>query len=82
MDKWLNDIMINIIVLLLNPLAYWIIFLILFSSYRRIKEERKLFGKKIKPHFSELKHTILHTVCFGTIISIMTIFLIFPLQKK
>lgn len=73
MDQWLNNVLVNIILLLLNPLFYWILFTLLLTSHFRVKKERKQFGKKIKGYFSEVKNTILLTLCFGVIISIITI---------
>src|SRR5699024_2700369 len=82
MDLSFNTILINLILLLLNPLTYWIAFTIILSTFRRVREDRRLFGKKIKAHFSEIKHTFLITLCFSILISIASIFFQLELTKE
>jgi len=73
MDQWLNNVLVNIILLLLNHLFYWIVFTLILTSYFRIKKERKLFGKKINSYFSEITSTFILTLCFSIIVSIITV---------
>lgn len=57
----------------LNPLLYWIIPLLLIAGARRIKRDRINFGMKIYSFFSEIKHTFLLALLFGSLISIISL---------
>jgi len=59
--------------LFLNPLFYWSLILLLLTSYRRIKKERRYFGSKIFPFFSEIRETWVVSVIFSIIISSISI---------
>lgn len=77
MSYWLNQIFIYILFMLLNPLTYWFLFLVFLSSYRRRAQERRFFGTKVTPYLSEWKGTIMITIIFSVILSIISI--TFPL---
>src|SRR5699024_11449710 len=57
----------------LNPILYWWILLTLFAGWKRIREERNLFGIKIYDVFSEWKKTWLIAVISGLTISLVTL---------
>src|SRR5690625_7925032 len=59
--------------LFLNPLFYWTLILLLLTSYRRIKKEKRYFGAKIFPFFSEIRETGVVSVIFSIIISSISI---------
>src|SRR5690625_7924594 len=63
--------------LFLNPLFYWSLILLLLTSYRRIKKERRYFGSKIFPFFSEIRETWVVSVIFSIIISSISIVFVF-----
>lgn len=59
--------------LFLNPLLYWIVFLLAFMGWRRIKKERRQFGTKIYPLFKECQGTIFISIVFSIIVSLVAI---------
>lgn len=52
---------------LLNPIIYWMMIVSLFISYKRVKEERKIFNQELFPLGYEYKGSI-HITIFGSII--------------
>ncbi|HLS09715.1 PDZ domain-containing protein [Lentibacillus sp.] len=72
-ESWVMELVKGIGRFFLNPLVYWTIILSLVVSYRRIKQERRLFGQKVFDIFSEWKDTWLVTTIFGLMLSIITI---------
>ncbi|HLQ95555.1 MAG TPA: PDZ domain-containing protein [Pseudogracilibacillus sp.] len=57
----------------MNPLVYWMILLFMFTGYRRIKKERKDFGRKIYPLFEEGKVSWLIPFIASLFLSIITV---------
>lgn len=64
----------------INPLLYWIVFLLFMMGWRRIKKERRQFGTKIYPFFTELKGTLGITIIFSILLSIASILLGFVMS--
>lgn len=55
----------------LHPVLYWWVVLSLFAGWKRIQDERNMFGIKIFDVFSEWKKTWLVSVIFGVFISVL-----------
>src|SRR5699024_2123161 len=70
MEQWGLQLLAALGRMFLNPLLYWLLFLLLISGARRIKNDRINFGMKIHNYFNEMKQTILFTLIFGLFISI------------
>src|SRR5690625_467420 len=70
---WLMEILTGIGKLFLNPLFYWIIVLLALMGWRRIKKERRQFGTKIYPFFTECQGTMFISIVFSIIISLVAI---------
>lgn len=68
--------------MLINPLFYWAAFLTIFVGMKRIKMERKQFGRRIFPVFEEFQHTWFISIVGGIVISLCTILfgIIFTLE--
>lgn len=68
--------------LFLNPLIYWIIFFVLFFSYRRVNREKHLFQKQIFPLGAEIDRSFFIQFLFTIFISILFFILgvTFPLE--
>lgn len=77
-EYWLNQLLINIMFLLINPLTYWFLLLLFISSYRRRKQERRFFGTKVTPYFSEWKGSLVVTLIVAIILSVISI--TFPIE--
>lgn len=69
-ETWLLELAKGIGKLFLNPLLYWIIFLVTLASYNRIKMERRHFGVKVFVRFTELKRTWGPAIIIGLVLSI------------
>lgn len=72
-EAWLIEGIKGVGRFFLNPLLYWVILLVVFTGYRRIKQERMNFGYKVFDIFSEWKHTLPLSIGFGLFISLITI---------
>src|SRR5690625_4028471 len=70
---WLMELLTGIGKLFLNPLLYWIVFLLALMGWRRIKKERRQFGTKIYPLFKESQGTMVISAVFSIIISLVAI---------
>ncbi|WP_165589210.1 hypothetical protein [Oceanobacillus caeni] len=46
-EDWFMEVLKGIGRFFLNPLVYWSILLVVFSGYKRIKDERLDFGSKV-----------------------------------
>jgi hypothetical protein len=57
----------------INPLFYWIIFLMIAVSYKRAKQERKQFGRRISPALEEIRFTLLISIISSIVISLFTL---------
>lgn len=68
---WLIEIAKSLGKLFLNPMLYWGIMLVLLAGSKRIRRERKQFGFKVFPMFSELKGTWLSAILIGLLLSIL-----------
>jgi len=68
---WLEELAKGALLLLANPLFYWVFILVFIAGYRRIKRERQQFGVKIYDYFSEWKGTWLPALLIGLIYSII-----------
>jgi len=73
LETWLIEIVIGVGKLFLNPLLYWIVLLFFIMGWRRIKRERRLFRTKIYPILTESKGTLLVSIVFSMIISLVAI---------
>lgn len=71
---WVMEVGKGIGKIFLNPLFYWSILFLFLISWRRIIEERRQFGTKIFPLFSECRGTLHVSLIFSIIISLLTIF--------
>lgn len=65
----LQEILKTIRLLVTQPLLYWVIFLILVSSYERVERERINFGYKIFDQYVEWRETLLFSIVFGLLLS-------------
>lgn len=72
-EAWLYEFIRSFILLLINPLLYWIIIFVLISGYLRIKKERLNFGIKVFDIFTEWKNTWTVSIIAGIIISLLMI---------
>ncbi|WP_068673606.1 PDZ domain-containing protein [Oceanobacillus sp. Castelsardo] len=72
-EHWLMEAVKGIGRFFLNPLVYWSILLVIFSGYKRIKEERLDFGSKVFDVFSEWKGTHWIAIISGIIVSVITL---------
>ncbi|WP_379589257.1 PDZ domain-containing protein [Oceanobacillus caeni] len=72
-EDWFMEVLKGIGRFFLNPLVYWSILLVVFSGYKRIKDERLDFGSKVFDIFSEWKGTHLIAIVSGIIISVITL---------
>ncbi|MHA6252335.1 PDZ domain-containing protein [Oceanobacillus sp. CAU 1775] len=70
-EDWLLEVGKGVGRLFLNPLFYWGIFILFLVGYRRIKQERYHFGRKIFGLFSEIRHTLLPSLIFGLLFSVI-----------
>lgn len=73
LETWGMELVKGIGQAFLNPILYWWIMLSLFAGWKRIREERNLFGIKIFDVFSEWKKTWLTAIISGLIISLVTL---------
>src|SRR5699024_1859404 len=71
---WIIDILKGLGMMFIQPLFYWIIFLLFIMGWRRIKQERRQFGRKIFTLFSETHGTLVLSIIFSIILSLLTIF--------
>lgn len=68
-EQWGLQLLVALGRMFLNPLLYWVLFLLLLSGARRIKRDRINFGMKMYRYFNEIKQTLLITLIFGLFIS-------------
>jgi len=73
METWGIEFVKGVGQAFLNPVLYWWMILSLFAGWKRIREERNLFGIKIFDVFSEWKKTWLMSAIFGLLISLVTL---------
>ncbi|CQR46455.1 Cell division topological determinant MinJ [Paraliobacillus sp. PM-2] len=73
MDVWLMEIAKGIGRFFFNPLFYCFFIIILFTSLKRIKKERKMFGSKIFDVFDEVRYTWKSSLLFSLITTILTV---------
>lgn len=73
LETWGIELLKGIGQAFLNPLLYWWIILSFLAGWKRIKEERNLFGIKICDVFTEWKKTWMLSVIFGLLISLVTL---------
>lgn len=71
LEQWLIEIMHALGRMLYTPLLYWTFILLIIAGARRIKRDRKNFGTKVFGLFSEQSRTILISLVFGTVISLV-----------
>jgi len=71
LETWGMELIKGIGRAFLNPILYWWILLIVLAGWKRIREERNLFGIKIFDVFSEWKKTGLISVIYGLFISLV-----------
>src|SRR5699024_1101766 len=57
----------------INPLFYWIIIVFILMSHKRIKKERRQFGRKIFPPLEETKSTFWLSIVSSILISVLAI---------
>lgn len=71
---WIVDILKGFGMMFIQPLFYWVIFLLFIMGWRRVKQERRQFGRKIYTLFSEARGTLVLSIVFSIILSLLTIF--------
>lgn len=74
LETWLIEMAKGIGKFFLNPLSYWALFLFLLTGYKRVKMERKQFSTKIFNLFAEGQKTLIISIAFSIILSIITVF--------
>ncbi|HLR64676.1 MAG TPA: PDZ domain-containing protein [Pseudogracilibacillus sp.] len=74
MADFMNIVLLNGVLLLLNPLFYIVLAIVLLTGYRRIKNERRLFRIKLKDWSYEWKQSLFMTLIFTIVISAFTIY--------
>src|SRR5699024_9483886 len=74
MADFMNIVLLNGVLLLLNPLFYIVLAIVLLTGYRRIKNERRLFRTKLKGWSYEWKQSLFMTLIFTIVISAFTIY--------
>src|SRR5699024_1546648 len=74
MADFMNIVLLNCVLLLLNPLFYIVLAIVLLTGYRRIKNERRLFRIKLKDWSYEWKQSLFMTLIFTIVISAFTIY--------
>jgi hypothetical protein len=72
-EAWLIEIIKGIGKMFVNPLLYWMFFLLFFAGYKRIKQERVDFGFKVFDIFTEWKGTWALSLVSGIILSFLII---------
>lgn len=72
-EQWGLQLLAAIGRMFLNPLLYWMLFLLLIAGARRIKKDRVNFGMKLHGYLNEIKQTLLFTLLFGLFISIVAL---------
>ncbi|MFC2947248.1 PDZ domain-containing protein [Virgibacillus sediminis] len=72
-QDWLHELLSAAGKLFIHPLTYWAILLILISGYVRIKRERKDFGVKVSPLFTEWRHTWKISIGAGFLLSMINL---------
>lgn len=73
LETWLLEIAKGIGKLFLNPLFYWVMILFVITGYKRIRKERIYFGMKVNDIFSEGKRTLIVSLLFSIIISLLAV---------
>lgn len=73
MELWGFELLYAIGRMFLNPLLYWALLLILLAGARRVKKERVHFGVKVFEPFSEISNTLLISLIFGLMISVISL---------
>ncbi|MFB1051335.1 PDZ domain-containing protein [Paraliobacillus sp. JSM ZJ581] len=73
MDMWLTEIVNGIGRFFLNPLFYLFFIIVFFSSLKRIKKERNMFGSKIYDVLDEIRYTWKSSLLFSLIISLVSV---------
>lgn len=71
---WIIDILKGFGKMFLQPLFYWAVFFLFIMGWRRVKQERRQFGRKIFSLFSEVHGTLVLSIVFSIILSLLTIF--------
>ncbi len=70
---WLQELGSALVSIFIQPLVYWIFFLLLISSYFRIKSNRATLGVKIYPKFYEIFYTGSISVVAFLVLSLLSI---------
>lgn len=73
MEIWGIELLYALGRMFLNPLLYWAILLLIIAGARRVKRERINFGVKVYESFSEISGTLLFSLLFSFIISIVSV---------
>lgn len=73
LELWGIELVKGIGKLFINPLFYWGIIVVVLISIFRIKNERKQFGVKLHGLFSEVKNTLLISITFSILLSVLSI---------
>ncbi|KGX93050.1 hypothetical protein N781_13710 [Pontibacillus halophilus JSM 076056 = DSM 19796] len=73
MFDWFIEILKGVGKFFLNPITYWSIVIVLLTSIRRIKLERKDFGTRIFDPFAEWSHTWFISMVTGAILSVLIV---------
>lgn len=82
LGMWLVEIISGIGKIFLNPLFYWMILLLFMMGWRRITRERRQFGTKIYPIFTECSGTLFISVVFSIMISLLAILIGFIMSLE
>lgn len=80
MNDFINSILLNGVLLLVNPFFYLIIAIIFWNAYKRIKDERYYFKRKVKSFTYEWKQSWFLSLIFFCVLSWMTYYfnIVFP----
>lgn len=59
--------------LFLNPLLYWILLISFVMGYKRVKQERRQFGRSVFPFIQEIRFTALISVISSLLLSVLAV---------
>jgi len=72
-DIFIHEAFKTIRLLLTQPLLYWVVFLLIISSYERVERERINFGYKIFNIGKEWRDTFIFSLVFGLLLSLIMV---------
>lgn len=73
LEPYLVEFIKGIVRIFFNPLLYWMLFIAFMMGYKRVKQERRQFGRSVFPFGQEIRSTALISIISSLVLSVLAV---------